>query len=88
MGQAARERVSREFSWAAHCASLDKLIQELAETKPLETKPMPKLVSNSKYFALVCLSANGETIKFLRHGNTKLLYKLPLLSRLTFNEFL
>jgi len=34
MGQSARNRVSREFSWEAHCHSLDQLIQELEQENP------------------------------------------------------
>ncbi|MDB5080488.1 MAG: glycosyl transferase group 1 [Chloroflexi bacterium] len=33
MGLSARERVAQEFSWAAHCKSLDSLIQELVGRK-------------------------------------------------------
>ncbi len=38
MGLSARERVTQEFSWAAHCRSLDKLIQELDEHKTLNVE--------------------------------------------------
>lgn len=33
MGQSARQRVVREFSWVAHCRSLDGLIEELASSE-------------------------------------------------------
>jgi glycosyltransferase involved in cell wall biosynthesis len=33
IGAAARERVVRDFSWAAHCAALDRRLRVLVETK-------------------------------------------------------
>jgi glycosyltransferase involved in cell wall biosynthesis len=33
MGASARERVVRDYSWSAHCRSLDAVLREIAESK-------------------------------------------------------